>query len=262
MMNKRFYYNSVLVCLLLAALIGVTSCVNSEKKAETGSEVAVADSQFSSVDALADNLIEGLWEVKTPEAMEEYYKKHASAVSSYWSINHKGEDESKMNDTVCKDLEALADSLSEGSTADMMRSGEIMCAVARYTTAHEYCTQCADNPLYQAEMRDWLVLEDELVNFYRDLAELANWGGTISRSVAAKTLGDLMQYRSDDFWQMVNGQFDGSASSGIEEARTNFIQELEDAKALPDDTADGDDFRDKLKGMRERADKIVVLLDK
>ena len=261
-MIRKVIYCNLLICSYAAVSISMSSCVNGEKKAGTESGQAVTDDQVTTIDALADRLIVGSWENQTPEQLEAHYKDQASAVNSYWTSAHQGEDQSKMNEGVCQELKALADSLSQGSTADMMRSGEINCAVSRYLTAQEYSTQHADNSLYQAEMRDWLQLEDKLVGFYRNLAELANWGGTISGPVAGKTLANLLQSRCDDYSRLKSGNESDGDQSTVAEARANLIQELEAAKELPDDIADEDAFRNKLKDMRESADQIVVLLDK
>lgn len=262
-MNRRIFDYSWLICSLLVVTLGLFSCVNNEKKAEADNGQAVAGAQVTTIDALVDRLTDGAWENLTPEQLEARYKDQASAFNSYWTSAHQGEDQSKMNEGVCQELKALADSLSQGSTVDMMRCGEIYSAISRYQTAHEYCTQYTDKPLYQAEMRDWLQLEHELVGFYRDLAELANWGGTISGPIAGQTLASLLQYRYDDYSQLKkDGKFDGSESSTVAEARENLIQELGSAKELPDDIADEDAFRAKLNDMRESADKIVVSLDK
>lgn len=258
-MNRRFFSNSVLMGSLLALLISVTSCVNNEKKVETDGEQATPDAQISSIDALADNLVADLWDDDTPEEMAEHYKSHNAAVKSYWAATHQGEDESKMNEEVCLELKALADSLSGDNK---VRSADISCALARYQAAQEYCTKYGDNPLYQAEMRDWLELEDELADFYRDLAQLANWEGP-KDSAAGSTLARLLQLRCDDYCGLKSGDepSDGEIGS-VAEARANLIQELEDAKALPDDLVDEEEFRAKLKDMRESADKLVALLDK
>ena len=77
------------------------------------------------------------------------------------------------------------------------------------------------------------------------------------------SLASLAEARQEDYSQLKKGgNFAGSEEMTISEARTNMIQELEDAKSLEDDLVDDEDFRETLKNMRDHADKVVELLDK
>ena len=262
--------NKLLLCtILLCALTAFPSCGNKNKVVAGAPAVASKpfkpDMRFESIDSLVDCMIDGMYN-ETPDEFVQHYENRAAAIKSYWYLNHKGEDNSQMDETVCRDLEALADSLSGGSTYDMVLCGSIERAISRYLTAMEYCLNYKGNTLYQNEMRDWLLLEKELGSFYGELAYLANWGGSIARVIASGTLADLSKARQEDFSELYIDGYFSSSDMTIAEARANLIQELADAKSLDDEMADelydGEAFREMLKEMRADADKVVVLLDR
>lgn len=263
-MKKKVFCTFVLTAML-SVLAVFTSCGNkntAETEAQATEEQFEPDARFASLDSVFIVMVDDLSD-KTVDELVSHFEDKSLAVKSYWLLNHKGGDKSQMDKDVCGELKAMADSLSGGSTADMMTSGIISCAVARYLTTKEYVNNYSKNSLYQAEMNDWLVLEDELKNFYCDLAELANWGGSITKVTSASALASLAEARQEDYSQLKKGgNFAGSEEMTISEARTNMIQELEDAKSLEDDLVDDEDFRETLKNMRGHADKVVELLDK
>ena len=264
-MKKRFF-GTVVLTGMLCVLAGFTSCGNkSTENAEAAAPAAEQfepDARFASIDTLVDVMTRILSD-HSPDELVAHFENQANAVKSYWYMNHKGGDESRIDEDVCADLKALADSLSDGSTVDMMESAEITCAIARYLTAKEYCNEHIKNSLYQVEMHDWLLLEEELQAFYTDLAQLANWGGTISRVTGSGALSFLAEVRQDDYSKLKKGSsYADEEEMTIKEARTNLIQELEDAKSLEDDMGAGDDFKKTLESMRLHADKVVELLDK
>ena len=224
------------------------------------------DMRFASIDSLVDFMMEE-FSSKTVDEFVNRYKQQAVAVKSYGLLNHKGEDADHWDEVVFRDLQALADSLSGGSTFDMVMSGRIERGMSHYLIAKDYCEQYSENPLYQAEMRDWLALEDELGSFYVNLAYLANWGGTIAHVTSSGSLAYMAEERQKDYCQLKkDGHFANSESLTIAEARADFIQELADAKsldsAMDDEMYDGEGYRETLKEMCEHADRVTVLLDK
>ena len=259
--------DKLFICALLGVLAAFPSCGSKNKVVTADKSVASEqfepDVRFASIDSLVDFMTEG-WSDETIQGFVDRYDAQQEAIKSYWYLNHKGEDNSRMGKTVFSDLEAMADSLSGGSTFDMMLCGRINCAMNRYFTAKEYSENHKDNTLYQNEMRDWLVLEKELGEFYVDVAYLANWGGSIAHIISSGTLADFAETRQKDYSQLKRGGHFASSPMTIAEARENLIQELADAKSLEadDDMYDAADFEGQLKQMREQADKVVVALDK
>ena len=224
------------------------------------------DMRFASIDSLVDYMMEE-FSSKTVDEFVNRYEQQAVAVKSYVLLNHKGEDTDHWDEVVFRDLQALADSLSGGSTFDMVMSGRIERGMSHYLIAKDYCEQYSENPLYQAEMRDWLALEDELGSFYINLAYLANWGGTIAHVTSSGSLAYMAEERQKDYCQLKkDGHFANSESLTIAEARADFIQELADAKsldsAMDEEMYDGEGYRETLKEMCEHADRVTVLLDK
>lgn len=255
-----------MLCLLATFL----SCNGTNKATANAPAPATAavfepDVRFASIDSLADFIMEE-FSAKTVDEFVNRYEQQTVAVKSYGLLNHKGEDNSRLDETVCSDLQALADSLSGGSTMDMVMCGRIERAISHYLIAKDYCEKYSGNPLYQAEMRDWLALEDELGNFYVNLAYLANWGGSIAHVTSSGSLAYMAEVRQKDYCQLKKGgQFANSELLTIAEARADFIQELADAKSLDDAMADelydGEGYRETLKDMRGHADRVAVLLD-
>ena len=249
-MNNKLYWSALLLCLLGTFL----SC-RGEKENKVAANAQVVDyimEEFSS---------------KTVDEFVNRYEQQAVAVKSYGLLNHKGEDTNRWDEVVFRDLQALADSLSGGSTFDMVMSCRIERGMSHYLIAKDYCEQYSENPLYQAEMRDWLALEDELGSFYVNLAYLANWGGTIAHVTSSGSLAYMAEERQKDYCQLKkDGHFANSESLTIAEARADFIQELADAKsldsAMDDEMYDGEGYRETLKEMCEHADRVTVLLDK
>ena len=224
------------------------------------------DMRFASIDSLVDYMMEE-FSSKTVDEFVNRYKQKAVAVKSYGLLNYKGEDTDHWDEVVFRDLQALADSLSGGSTFDMVMSSRIERGMSHYLSAKDYCEKYSENPLYQAEMRDWLALEDELGNFYVNLAYLANWGGTIAHVTSSGSLAYMAEERQKDYCQLKkDGHFANSESLTIAEARADFIQELADAKsldsAMDEEMYDGEGYRETLKEMCEHADRVTVLLDK
>ena len=68
--------------------------------------------------------------VHSTDELVAHFDTQAAAMKSYWYLNHKEGDESRIDEDVCNDLKVLADSLSGGSTVDMEQSNEITCAIA------------------------------------------------------------------------------------------------------------------------------------
>lgn len=256
---------------MLSVALSCMACGNKSKTVAESPDKAkvelfVPDERFASIDSLAGFMME-VFSAKTVDEFVNRYEQQAAAIKSYGLLNHQGEDTSRLDEVVFHDLQALTDSLSGGSTFDMMTSAHIQRAMSQYLTAKDYCGKYNGNPLYQAEMRDWLALEDELGGFYVNLAYLANWGGTIVQITSSGSLAYLADVRQQDYCQLKkDGHFADSELLTIGEARTDFIQELADANSLDDamvdELYDGEGYRRTLKEMREHADKVVQLMDK
>ena len=268
-MNNKLYWSALLLCLVGTFL----SCrgekenkVVANAQEATTADAFEPDMRFASIDSLVDYMMEE-FSSKTVDEFVNRYKQQAVAVKSYGLLNHKGEDADHWDEVVFRDLQALADSLSGGSTFDMVMSSRIERGMSHYLSAKDYCEKYSENPLYQAEMRDWLALEDELGNFYVNLAYLANWGGTIAHVTSSGSLAYMAEERQKDYCQLKkDGHFANSESLTIAEARADFIQELADAKsldnAMDEEMYDGEGYRETLKEMCEHADRVTVLLDK
>ena len=192
----------------------------------------------------------------------EMYERQSAAIKSYWIGSHQGEDQARMEETVFNEFKSLADSLGGGSTVDMMQSGEIMCAMYRYLTASEYCGKYQDNPLYQEEMRDWLLLENGLNEFYSNLAQVAYWRGSIVNVIISGTMGTLADARHADYLQLYKGGKFAESSMPITEARTNLIQEIADARSVEVEDDGDEDFKQVLNALNKSGDRVVELLDK
>lgn len=261
---KRSILNTAMVLMgvMFCVAVSLTACGNRNEQSAVADQYE-PDSTFAIIDSLAVFMVQDIVNIDTPEDFVSRYESQSDAIKSYWMLNHEGEDENTMKETVVNELKTLAGKLSEGSTMDMMLSGELTCAIAQYLTAQDYCKSYSNNPLYQAEMRDWILLEKEFGQFYGNVANLANWGGTISNVIAGHSLSFLADARQADYSQLKkDGNFADSEGMNVAEARANLIQELADAKSLEDDLSAGEDYKKTLNDMRERADKIVVLLDK
>ena len=268
-MINKLYWSALLLCLVGTFL----SCrgekenkVVANTQEATTADAFEPDMRFASIDSLVDYMMEE-FSAKTVDEFVNRYKQKAVAVKSYGLLNYKGEDTNHWDEVVFRDLQALADSLSGGSTFDMVMSGRIERGMSHYLIAKDYCEKYSENPLYQAEMRDWLALEDELGSFYVNLAYLANWGGTIAHVTSSGSLAYMAEERQKDYCQLKkDGHFANSESLTIAEARADFIQELADAKsldsAMDDEMYDGEGYRETLKEMCEHADRVTVLLDK
>ena len=253
---------------LLCAAMSLHSCCNTNA-AIAGRPTAIVNQQmepetkFASLDSLADFMIQDIFDNGTLEQLASRYEAQSAAIASYWTLNNKGGARDQMANIVFEDLTALADSLSCFSTMDMVKSGQLSCAMEHYLTAQDYCRHYSKNPLYQDEMRDWLQLEDTLRVFYGELGYLANWGGSIARIVASGSMAFLAEARHDDYSQLrKGGHFAHSELPSIAEALTTLAEELLAAKSLEDDLNDDDDYRKMLKDMRGHADMVVLLLDK
>ncbi len=192
----------------------------------------------------------------------EMFERQSAAIKSYWIGSHQGEDQAQMAETVFNEFKSLADSLGGGSTVDMMQSGEIMCAMYRYLTASEYCGKYQDNPLYQEEMRDWLLLENGLNEFYSNLAQVAYWRGSIVNVIISGTMGTLADARHADYLQLYKGGKFAESSMPITEARTNLVQEIADARSVEVEADADEDFKHVVTALNESGDRVVELLDK
>ena len=155
-----------LAALALCAVVCIPSCANQSESTESSDDSGfVPNETYAAIDPLADFLIADEQQPATLEEIAKCLESQTQAIKSYWYLNHKGEDETKMSETVCQELSALADSLGGGSTMDMVRSNQIQSAINGHFTAKEYIEKYSDNKLYQNEMQQWLALEKELKAF-------------------------------------------------------------------------------------------------
>ena len=259
----------VLVWMMLSVAVTVSACGSKDKSvkdapAKEQTKPFEPDVRFASIDTLAEFMLENIMNQGTVDSFVANFESRSNAIASYWALNHKGQDQSQMSETVLTELKAVADKLSDGSTLDMMQSGELSCAIAQYQTAQDYCRLYSENPLYQAEMRDWLMLEDELDDFYCKLSYLAYWGGSMANVIYGGSMARLADLRHVDYSQLKKGgNYSGNGSMTIAEARANLIEEFAAAKSLEDDAVDGGDeeYRNMLQDMRNHADKAVKCLD-
>lgn len=259
-------FSTIVLFAMMFMAVGFTACSNGNQAAdETAASTAEQfepDSRFASIDSLADYMLARTSEVNATQGLIGYYESVATAMKSYWHLNHNTEDINNMTQTACSDLTALADSLSGGSTADMMLSGELKGAIARYLTGEKFIQNHQKNPLYQEEMDAWLQLENKLLDFYGNLTQVANWGGSIVNVIQGGNIANVANARWQDYSQLAKGGQFASSEMPINEARTELIQEINDAKSLEDGAVDDPDFNKTLNNMRQAGDELIPLLDK
>ncbi len=263
MNHGRMIIFSTILLVALCCTISLPSCATNSGKQESPDSVEQQDAETAiSRDSLETLMLNDLRGIDDLGKYTEMYERQSAAIMSYWMGSHQGEDQGQIAETVFNEFKSLADSLGGGSTVDMMQSGEIMCAMYRYLTASEYCGKYQDNPLYQEEMRDWLKLENGLNEFYSNLAQVAYWQGSIVNVIISGTMGTLADARHADYLQLYKGGKFAESSMPINEARTNLIQEIADARSVEvEDDAD-EDFKQVLNALNKSGDRVVELLDK
>ena len=260
-MNKLFF--GALLCVLSV----FPSCGNKDKAVNDTPALETAeqfetDSRFATIDTLVAYMLDRQREIIEKENLVDFYQSVSSAMTSYWYINHKDDGKDNVTETVCHDLTVLADSLSGGSTWDMTQSGEIRGVISRFLSAQNYFDNHQQNPLYQKEMNAWLELENKLLDFYGNLTQVANWGGSIVNVIHGGNISAVADARWQDYSQLVQGGKFASCELSINDARTELIQEINDAKSLEDDLVDEEDYRNTLNDMRKSGDELIPLLDK
>ncbi len=262
MNHSRMIIFSTILLVALCCTISLPSCANSSKQ-ESSDSVEQQDAGTAiSRDSLVTLMLNDLRGIDDIGKYTETFERQSAAIKSYWIGSHQGEDQAQMAETVFNEFKSLADSLGGGSTVDMMQSGEIMCAMYRYLTASEYCGKYQDNPLYQEEMRDWLLLENGLNEFYSNLAQVAYWRGSIVNVIISGTMSSLADARHADYLQLYKGGKFAESSMPITEARTNLVQEITDARSVEVETDADEDFKHVLTALNESGDRVVELLDK
>ena len=262
MNHSRMIIFSTILLVALCCTISLPSCANSSKQ-ESSDSVEQQDAGTAiSRDSLVTLMLNDLRGIDDLGKYTEMYERQSAAIMSYWMGSHQGEDQGQIAETVFNEFKSLADSLGGGSTVDMMQSGEIMCAMYRYLTASEYCGKYQDNPLYQEEMRDWLLLENGLNEFYSNLAQVAYWRGSIVNVIISGTMGTLADARHADYLQLYKGGKFAESSMPITEARTNLVQEIADARSVEVETDADEDFKHVVTALNESGDRVVELLDK
>lgn len=263
MNHGRIIIFSTILLVALCCTISLPSCATNSGKQESPDSVEQQDAETAiSRDSLETLMLNDLRGIDDLGKYTEMYERQSAAIKSYWMGSHQGEDQAQMAETVFNEFKSLADSLGDGSTVDMMQSGEIMCAMYRYLTASEYCGKYQDNPLYQEEMRDWLKLENGLNEFYSNLAQVAYWQGSIVNVIISGTMGTLADARHADYLQLYKGGKFAESSMPINEARTNLIQEIADARSVEVEADADEGFKQVLTALNESGDRVVELLDK
>ena len=106
---------------MLSLLVTLMSCGSKKSEVRDTPTPAPfeADVRFASLDSLADFMMEEF----SAQSVDEFvnrYEQQAVAIQSYGILNHRKEDKYPLDETVCSDLRELADSLSGGSTMDMV----------------------------------------------------------------------------------------------------------------------------------------------
>lgn len=262
---KRKLFSTIVLVGIMNVAVGFAACDN-QKKAVTETTATAeqfeSDSRFASIDTLAVYMLDRQREIIKTENLVDFYQSVSSAMTSYWYINHKDDDKNNVTKTVCHDLTVLADSLSDGSTWDMTQSGEIRGAISRYLTAQNYFDSHQQNPLYQKEMNAWIELENKLLDFYGGLTQVANWSGSIVNVIHGGNISAVADARWQDYSQLIQGGKFASCELSINDARTELIQEINDAKSLEDGLVDEEDYRNTLNDMRKAGDELIPLLDK
>ena len=262
---KRKLFSTIVLVGIMNVAVGFAACEN-QKKAVTETTATAeqfeSDSRFASIDTLAVYMLDRQREIIKTENLVDFYQSVSSAMTSYWYINHKDDDKNNVTKTVCHDLTVLADSLSDGSTWDMTQSGEIRGAISRYLTAQNYFDSHQQNPLYQKEMNAWIELENKLLDFYGGLTQVANWSGSIVNVIQGGNISAVADARWQDYSQLIQGGKFASCELSINDARTELIQEINDAKSLEDGLVDEEDYRNTLNDMRKAGDELIPLLDK
>ena len=262
---KRKLFSTIVLVGIMSVAVGFTACGNQNKAIEEAgstTEQFEPDSRFATIDTLVDYMLAQQREANTTEKLVDYYQSVATAMKSYWCISHKDEDVNNMAETVCRELTVMADSLSGGNTWEMTRSGELRGAVSRYLTAQKYFESNQKNPLYQEEMGAWIELENKLLDFYGGLTQVANWGGSIVNVIHGGNISALADTRWQDYSQLVKGGQFASCEMSINDARTELVQEINDAKSIEDDAVDEEDFKNTVNDMRKSGDELIPLLDK
>ena len=243
---------------VLAALCLSCSQSTSENNGQAGQDAGMV----VSMDSLVSLMLNDLNGIEDLNNYAEMFERQTTAMTSYWNQNNKEVDPSQMVNTVFGELQMRADSLSGGSTMDMVESGELRCAMSRYQTANDYFGKYRDNPLYQEEMRDWLQLEKGLNDFYSNLAQVAYWRGSIVNVIISGAMADVATSRMDDYSQLFkDGKF-AECPMSVSEARTNLIEEINGARSVESENEGDEEFAKTVKALNESGDKVVALLDK
>lgn len=186
-MKKVSFGFMVLAVMLLVAVFPSCGSKKSEVRETPAPAPFEADVRFASLDPLADFMMEE-FSARSVDEFVNRYEQQAVAIQSYGILNYRKEDKYPLDETVCSDLRELADSLSGSSTMDMVMCSRIWRGVCHYLTARDYVGK-SKNPLYQAEMRDWLALEEELGNLYCDLSYLTFGEAPLRMSLPAVHIG-------------------------------------------------------------------------
>lgn len=254
MKSKTIFISTFVLAALCLSCSQSTSENNGQAEQDAGMVV--------SMDSLKSLMLNDLNGIDDLEKYAGMYERQTTAMTSYWNQIHKDMDPSQMVNTVFGELQARADSLSGGSTMDMVESGELRCAMSRYQSANEYFGKYSDNPLYQEEMRDWLQLEKGLNDFYSNLAQVAYWRGSIVNVIISGAMADVATSRMDDYSQLFkDGKF-AECPMSVSEARTNLIEEINGARSVESENEGDEEFAKTVKALNESGDKVVVLLDK
>ena len=121
-MKNRVFNTTALIVAMLCVAMSFSAC--GSKNHPTTDEQVAPDAQFANIEALAEFMTQDLRDNDTPQELQSLYEAQSAAITSYWTLNHKGEDQNQMTEVVFKDLKALAEKLGAGSTVDTTYRGK------------------------------------------------------------------------------------------------------------------------------------------
>ena len=267
----KFFSVLVLVVASVSFVMAGVSCNNkAASKSTTGSsDNGIPVEKVATIDSLAMYVIEQLWMEKTVDNLVKAYETQANGMLAHWDANHEQKASHLVRDTVLNrvadELKRYADEMSEGSTWDMVFSCDISRSVADFSTAKLYCEKYKDDVLYQNEMRDWLALDDVMMEFLGKLCFLDSWQGSIAQINAASAYLVIAEGRRVDYEQLRKGGEFFPCEISISEARSQLINVLEKLKRFKDEAGDVqsgvEEYNQMLDRVYELKDLIVPRLD-
>ena len=270
---KQIIFRKIFLALAIC-IIPISACgsktqqpANTEAAMATATAAApaskfVPDKRFANIDTLADFMMTGLWETTTPEELLKRFKEQSLAIKSYWSLSRKRTNKEDMTNTVISDLGKLAESLSDGSTFDMVQSGEIEAAISRYLMAKDYNERYQDNSLYIEEMRNWLALEKELNDYGASWAYVQNWGGSLAHLIASGFTSTTATCRQKSYSQLRRGGQVTKCKTSLNEACANFREATSLVPTQDEDLMREPEYKQMVSNTLQSGKKVLSLFNK